>query len=130
VKTVKISEAVYEEVARRGKFGETVDDVLRRELGVGGRGSTVRSAQRKVYATRRMTPTVGSDGQADYLQVSFEGGPSKRWRLPAKDDKAGLRSVLHEAFSFAESEGATEGQLKYIRKELNDAGYYLNGPRA
>ena len=129
MKTVRISDEVYQEIAKRGHFGETVDDVLRREFSITGEKRRTVAAQRQVLADRTMTPKVSRNGDQDVLRVSFEDGTSQGSLLSYKNDRHGFRSVLQQVLQFAEREGATEGQLKYIRKELNRAGYYVHGPR-
>ena len=129
MKTVRISDEVYDEIAKRGHFGETVDDVLRREFSIADEKRRTVGARRQVLADRRMTPRVSRNGDQDVFRVTFADGPSKEWLLPDKTDRHSFRSVLEQSLRFAGEEGATEGQLKYIRKELNRAGYYVHGPR-
>jgi hypothetical protein len=131
MKTVRVSDEVYSEIARRGRFGESVDDVLLRELHVSLSKPQVsgKNLPRIVYAQRKMTPKIVIRGQDEFLQVSFERDAPKEWLLPAKNDRDRLRAIQNEALHWATNEGGTEGQLKYIRKELNDGGYYVQGPR-
>ena len=50
MRTVRISEEVWESIAQRGKFGKTVDDVLRRLLNLGPPNSEVqRKERRRIY---------------------------------------------------------------------------------
>ncbi len=64
------------------------------------------------------------------LEVSYpEDGILQTWNLPSKSDREAIREVLNEALAFGESNGASEGQLKAIRKALTENGYYLVGPR-
>jgi hypothetical protein len=64
------------------------------------------------------------------FEVSYpEDGILQTWNLPSKNDKEGIRVVVNEALAFGEHHGASEGQLKAIRKALTDNGYYLIGPR-
>ena len=60
MKTVRISDEVWEEIAKRGKFGETEDDVLRRVFGINKREPTnrVTGRTRRQFATVRMTARV------------------------------------------------------------------------
>jgi hypothetical protein len=59
------------------------------------------------------------------LVVSFEGGEERRWNLPAKNDKPGIRSVRDNAVAFAESQGATIGQQNAVKKALTESEYWL-----
>lgn len=51
------------------------------------------------------------------------------WDLPQRHDIEGIRTVTYEALAWAEQRGATEGQLKAVRKTMSDAGYFLGVPR-
>jgi len=45
--------------------------------------------------------------------------------LPAKSEKAAIRTVRDKATSFAEKHGATVGQVNAVKKTLTDAEYHL-----
>jgi len=141
MRTIRISDEVWQEIAARGKFGETEDDVLRRVFGIKETSKSPEGAEshqsirmmsprrfirgpRK--AERRLSPRiVGSK-----FEVRFpDHGNYRTWDLPEKDDKNGIRKMLTEALDFGWQNGATEGQLKHIRKALTENGYYLYGPR-
>ena len=133
--TITISEPVWQAIASRGKFGETEDDVLRRvfslppnsDLNEGQEsrqmrpGITPRVARRRSFATNRMSCYL-SDNQ---LHISFAAGAAKSWALPAKADKAALRTMREKAITFARENGATEGQVAAVKKSLTEAGYHL-----
>lgn len=123
MRTVRISEAVYEVIASKGKFGESVDDVLRREFGVVDhqKARCVDKTGRKQFATNRMSAYIAQDR----LIVEFASGERKEWVLPSRSDKSGIRSVKNEAGSFAKSCGATEGQVNAVYKTLTEDGYHL-----
>ena len=133
MRTIRISDEVWEEIATRGKFGETEDDVLRRIFEIKGhvemRMTTPRVREhRRHYATRRMHAGVhGIPGTPrEQLLVSFEGGPEKRWGLPDKSKKEEIRTIRQEAVKFALENGASKpGQTNAVLKALTDAGYYL-----
>ena len=130
MRTVKISEEVYGEIAKRGRFGETVDDVLRRQFRIAERQEKEGThLVRTILARRRMSPSVRESEAGVTLEVDFQGGPSRQFALPSRHEKAELRVVLEEALRWAEEQRATGGQLAYIRKVLHQAGYYLQGPR-
>ena len=118
MRTILVSESVWKAIASRGKFGETEDDVLRREFKLppsaeepsasgAARGAISRldGHPRKHFATRRMSAYVGSN----QLHVSFQDGPLKSWALPPKADKAGIRSVREKTVVFALENDATIG---------------------
>ncbi len=117
MKTIRISEAVWQAIASRGRFGETPDDVLRRVFNLEPRQNHLRRCQ----ARRRLTTRV----EHGTLTVAFANGPVETWRLPNPDDKRRLRQVRDEALAFAEVQGATEGQIKGLLRVLTGAGYHL-----
>jgi hypothetical protein len=133
MRVIRVSEEVWEQIAKRGKLGETEDDVLRREFGIEpGRatesGSVVAAAKRNQprprsrFAQTRMHAAVHSE----HLVVQFEGGEERRWKLPEKSDKAMIRQIRDEAVSFALDQGASDpGQTNAVRKALTDASYHL-----
>ncbi|MGO9147304.1 MAG: hypothetical protein ACLQDF_13120 [Desulfomonilia bacterium] len=133
MRTISISEPVWEAIADRGKFGETEDDVLRRvfllppadnlEKNVlpHHSGRSKPHTPRRSFATKRMSSYVSSDK----LHVSFDGGHSKSWALPNQSDKMGIRTVRDEAVVFARENGASIGQINAVKKALTDSGYHL-----
>lgn len=137
MRTISISEAVWEAIANRGKFGESEDDVLRREFklprnsiasnvppGPGRNRATQRrstSGPRKRMATRRMSAYVGGNE----LRISFHDGPSKSWSLPPKSNKAAIREVRDKAVAFALENDASNGQKYAVMKALTDSGFHL-----
>jgi hypothetical protein len=125
MRTIRISDEVWNEIAKRGKFGETPNDVLEREFNL-PTNSRKRTAPRKRIASKRMTVKV----QGQELTLSFSDGLSKRWLLPNRNDQKANREIREEIFNFAKQNGATDGQVAAITKELNNAGYYLTGPRS
>lgn len=136
MRSILVSEPVWEAIAARGKFGETEDDVLRREFKIppNPRPSTTQvpvestpsgtlrtGSPRRHIATRRMSAYVG-DNQ---LRVSFQDGPAKSWKLPPREDKAAIRAVRDAAVGFALAQGASVGQKFAVMKALTDAGFHL-----
>lgn len=132
-RTVQISDVVYEHVATHGKFGESVDDVLRRLLGLdeatstrhGRSDSSASQGRRSRQATTRMSARV----EAEQLVVEFRGGPRRTWRLPASRTGQAVANLSGEARTWAEAQGATYGQSKAVHKALTNAGFYNTGPR-
>ena len=124
MRTVRISEEVWESIAQRGKFGETVDDVLRRLLNLGPPNSEVQRKERRRIpsrASQKMSARVHNG----MLTVSFEDGGRENWTLPARTDIAGIKRLTREAMEFAEQHKASEGQLHAVRKALTDAEYWV-----
>ncbi len=133
MRSIRISEEVWQEIAKRGTFGETEDDVLKRVFGIEpegasqNEGSGNRPSKRGHFATNKMHTKVYQENSGDYLKVSFhDGGTEKNWDLPEdRADKTGIRTVRNSALEFGEANGASSGQLFAIRKALTDAGYHL-----
>ena len=146
MRAIRISEAVWQEIAKRGVFGETEDDVLKRIFEIegetpppenepnlgGGPPAAVRSppsqySKREGFATDKMHARVHSGNSTHYLLVSFQDGSVRdQWDLPADcSDKASIRAVMNAALDFGEVNGASKGQIMAIRKALTDAGYHL-----
>ena len=131
MRTVRVSEEVWREIANRGKFGESVDDVLRRVFGLDpdsdlqneeGRISSPRARRRTNKSTNRMSSPV-ENGQ---LVVDFASGHRREFKLPSRSDKAGIRRVRDEACEFAKEHDATLGQVNAVKKALTDARYYVS----
>lgn len=130
MRTIRITDEVWQAIAARGSFGETADDVLRRvfeleepamKVRVVGAGRRGRGDKR--YATKRMSAWV-NDGQ---FIVEFEDGARQQWLLPEMDDKEGIRRVRDAAVHWALEQGASDpGQTNAVRKALTNTGYYLN----
>ena len=133
MRDISISDEVWEEIAKQGKFGETEDDVLRRVFDIQGhvemRLTPPRPRKpRQHYATRRMHSGVhGVPGShREQLLVSFADGPEKRWDLPDHSEKGELRRIRKEAVDFALANGASKpGQTNAVLKGLTDGGYHL-----
>lgn len=131
MRTIRISEDVWQVIANHGKFGETEDDVLRRilklpplsESGDLTRSSEIKTGRlpRRFFATKRMSSNISNN----QLQITFQDGTSRSWALPAKSDKAGIKMVRDKAVAFAKENGATIGQMNAVKKTLTDNGYHL-----
>jgi hypothetical protein len=156
-RTVSISEEAYARIAARGKFGETVDDVLLRELpplptsiDPGAPSSSVPTPDN--VATSSATSAPGSvrpwvapvrgrgpnrstrrlspnTFRDGYFVLGWDGVEELRLQLPDKADRVGIAGMITEAKRWASEGGATHGQLNAIDKTASDAGYYRNGPR-
>ncbi len=135
--TITVSNLVREAIAELTKSGGTEDDLLRQLLrlpqtpsATGPRhmpSGAALSQQRTSYGPRRSLATrrMSSYIRGKQLHVSFEGGESREWALPASEDKAALRSVRDQAVNFAREHGATLGQVNAVKKTLTDTGYHL-----
>jgi len=134
--TIQVSDPVWAQIAKRGKFGETEDDVLRRVFDIPKNlpspgeilSSLPRESRRRPPSLPRRTiarQRMSSNVDGNQLYVSFQGGPDRTWKLPPHSDKATLRNVRAEAVSFAQENGATLGQVNAVKKALTDNGYHL-----
>ena len=134
-RTITISDAVWDAIAARGKFGETEEDVLRRVLNLPANNpqSPTTSHLPLSPASRHKgsrSPNKATDKMSSYvangvLHVSFQSGPSNTWKLPALEDKNGIRAVRDQAVEFADQHQASNGQLHAVRKALTEAGYHV-----
>jgi len=122
MRTIRVSDDVWKEIAKSGKFGETPDDVLRRVFGIDQTKvpGEILSPRRRM-ATHRLSAVVN----VGKLSVRFDHGPVREWNLPPRTDKLSIRKTTYEAMQFAEKNGATEGQKLAVRKALTNAGYHL-----
>lgn len=123
MRTIRISEEVWAEIAKRGVFGETPDDVLKRVFGISEKENKkqISGRGRKRYATQRMSTGVNNE----VLFIEFEDGSSNEWPLSPPHDKNALRAIRSQALGFAEEHGASIGQLNAVKKALTDNGYHL-----
>lgn len=126
MKTIQVSEEVWNEIVKRGKFGETTaDHVLRRIFGI---DKSLAKEQTPKFKTRirKAIIRMSSKVVGNRLVVQFENGQSNTWDLPDRKDNAGIRAVRDSAVSFAITNEASLGQQNAIKKTLTDAGYYVS----
>ena len=137
MRTIEISDAVWNEIAARGKFGEIEDNVLRRvfklpatdETGNESKSKSISTpankstsgARRRSFATKRLSCNVARN----QLHVAFQDGEPQSWTLPSTSDKVAIRIVRDKAVKFAQEHGATIGQINAVKKALTDNGYHL-----
>lgn len=126
MRTIKISEEVWQAIAAKGKFGETENDVLERIFKIQRDPYKFNFNQkmpptRKKYADKRMSAVV----QDKTLHISFQDGNPFKWTLPEPSDKPRIRVIRQEAINFARINGASFGQEQAVKKALTDAGYWL-----
>ena len=137
MRSIRMSEEVWQTIANQGKFGETEDDVLRRifklpanssrtgdqtNLTTGARQpNRALSGRRRSFAVQRMTSYINNNE----LHVEFQDGASSSWSLPARSDKAGIRALLNKAIEFAQKNKASLGQINAARKTLTSAAFHI-----
>jgi len=124
MRTIKISDEVWDVIAKNGKFGETADDVLRRLLNVDEVSSetpTVARAWKERRATVRMTQEV----QDNELVLKFDTGATFSKKLPAKQNSAEIRGVRDAAIEFVKKNGGTTGQEHAAIRALTSRGYHV-----
>jgi negative regulator of replication initiation len=132
MRTIRVSEDVWQVIASQGKFGETEDDVLRRILKIPPQSTTddltkpseiIRGrSPRRAFATQRMSCHISNN----QLQVTFQDGTSRSWPLPTRSDKAGIKAVRDKAVTFAREHEATIGQINAVKKALTDDKYWTS----
>ena len=118
MRTIRISNEVWDAIAEKGMFGETPDDVLLRVFNI-AKNPVIKRGGR--IATRRMRAIV----QDNRLFVSFVDGPSDEWDLTDADDKNTIRMIRDEAVKFAHINYATRGQIHAVKKALTEEGYFV-----
>jgi hypothetical protein len=116
MRTIRISDEVWNEIAKRGKFGETPDDVFKRIFEI---PHNIKTRQR--YARRRMSSRI-KDG---LLKIEFQDGPSNKWSISKGDNVNRIREVRKQALEFAKENKATDGQRQAVRNAFTDAGIYV-----
>jgi negative regulator of replication initiation len=127
MKTIKISEEVWQAIAAKGKFGETENDVLERVLNIQSKSFQQQdiiklSKRRNKFADQRMS----TDVLGNTLHVCFQDGSSKKWTLSDPVNKVEIRRIRDEAVNFAKQNNASYGQEQAVKKALTNAGYWLN----
>ena len=130
MRTIRISEEVWDEIAKRGVFGETPDIVLKRVLGIGnnslaehrlGRNVSLRNRKKARYATDRLSTRI----EGNSILLSFASGISMQFTLPDQQDREKIRDITTNVMNFVEENRGTEGQINAARKAVTDAGYHM-----
>lgn len=126
MRTIKITEEVWQAIAARGKFGETENDVLERVFNIQSNANKSRNKvktekKRNKYADQRMS----ADVLGQTLHIAFQNGISKKWALPDSTNKLEIRRIRDEAVNFAKQNDASFGQEQAVKKALTNAGYWL-----
>lgn len=125
-----VSDEVWNEIAKRGKFGETEDDVLRRFFKLHARPPTNKISHPRTRSSARKRRHIATQRQSTYVQngrliISYEGGARQEFQLPGRENKLELRRVRTEAVAYGKENLATVGQINAILKALTEAGYHL-----
>lgn len=129
MRTIRISDEVWEEIAKRGKFGETPEDVLARVFGIDKNTPGQQPpTQNFVLKTRQRIADVpmSSKVKNGRLTIRFHDGPSKDWPISKSDTVQKIREVRKEACEFARLNGATFGQIMAVKKAFTNAGIYVS----
>ena len=126
MRTIKISEEVWQAIAAKGKFGETENDVLERVFNIQREPKKSQftqkvSPRRNKYADKRMS----ADIHGKILTVSFQDGALNQWTLPDPSNKNEIRRIRDEAVAFASQHDASYGQEQAVKKALTNEGYWL-----
>lgn len=130
MRTIRISEEVWNEIANRGVFGETPDIVLRRVFGVVNMSDDEQKIKRNVYMKTRKKARYATDPLTARIEdntaiMSFASGASRNFPLPDRLNREEIRNVTTDVINFVEKHGGTEGQINAARKALTDAGYHI-----
>lgn len=128
MKTIKVSDEVWNAIAAQGKFGETEDDVLRRVFKLPAIGAaSAEAAEAKSYGwkERRANVRMFQKVTGGKLILEFEGGERREWTLPSKGDSAGIRKVRDEAVAWVKAGGGTDGQAGAAMRALTSRGYHV-----
>jgi hypothetical protein len=137
MKTIRISDEVWNVIAENGKFGETEDIVLRRLLEVvqpreprgsgltTGVGNGVGQERPYGWKERRADVRMFQRVRDGKLVLEFETGQRREWKLPAKDDAAAIRVIRDEAIDFVRENQGTEGQKGAAMRALTSRGYHV-----
>jgi len=129
MRTIRISDEVWGEIAKKGKFGETPDDVLKRVFGIDTRPTDNQPPSQSFIfhqRARKATVTMSSKVENGRLIVKFHKGQSKEWPISKNDTVQKIREVRKEACDFAKLNGATFGQIMAVKKAFTNAGIYVS----
>jgi hypothetical protein len=130
MKTIRISDQVWNEIAKLGVFGETPNDVLERvfQIDSGKKSQPNLSRNGSSKRTRRAKYRLSSKFANNNLILEFSNGVSKKFPLPDKSDKNEISNVTNDVMQFIKDNGGTIGQIHAGRKALTEAGYHIVGP--
>ena len=131
MKTIRISEEVWQDISKKGVFGKTPDIVLRREFGIDqtsnnldnasyGQSASPNTIHRNTSFNRRF-----EDG---YYIVEASNGAKFNEALPEKWDKDEILRLTENVRQFTKAQGGTIGEINASSKKLTEAGYHIYGP--
>ena len=124
MRTIKISDEVWDVIERNGKFRETEDDVLRRLLNISSNG-TKENVEARAWKERRATVRMTQNVQNNELILKFDSGATFRQPLPAKESISEIRRVRDAAIEFVKKNGGTKGQEHAAIRALTSRGYHV-----
>jgi hypothetical protein len=139
MRTIKVGDKVWNMIVENGKFGETADDVLRRLLNlnvvVAGDAASAapkdseppNGARQFGWKERRATVRMTQSVENGELVLRFDSGQTEKWKLPAKNNPAGIRIVRDKAIAFVRKNGGTTGQEHAAIRALTSRGYRVTG---
>ncbi len=130
MRTIRISEEVWQEIAKRGVFGETPDDVLRRVFELESRANTYNRTGTRIKTrskTKRAKNRLSPRFEDNHLILEFANGVSKSFPLPEKSNKDEINNVTYDVMQFVQENGGTPWQINAGRKALTDARYHIYG---
>ena len=131
MKTIRISDEVWDAIASRGKFGETEEDVLRRVFKIepleesGQANGSVEKAPPHGWKERRTEVRMFQTVRDNNLILEFESGQRGEWVLPSKKDSTSIRRVRDLAVQFVRENGGTDGQVAAAMRALTSRGYHV-----
>jgi hypothetical protein len=142
MKTIRVSEEVWNAIRGNGKFGETEEDqVLRRIFKISSNNFQTRpnglaspppaKESNKQYGwkeRRAMNRMRDETGKGNKLVLEFDHGPRFEMPFPAKDNQFAIRKLRNEAVKFVRSSGGTKGQEHAAIKALTSRGYFVAKP--
>ncbi|HEY2920275.1 MAG TPA: hypothetical protein VGK77_14930 [Candidatus Binatia bacterium] len=139
MKTIRISDEVWNAIAAVGRFGETEDHVLRRVFKIPAQTQNHRqtTSERRVdesdrpfgWKERRANDRMTQAVNGNKLILQFDSGPKFEKPLPAKDDYAAVRELRDKAVEFVRSNGGTKGQQHAAIRALTSRGYHVTVKR-
>jgi negative regulator of replication initiation len=124
MRTIKISDEVWDVIEKNGKFRETEDDVLRRLLNVSSNG-TKKNVEVRAWKERRATVRMTQNVQNNELILKFDSGETFRRTLPPKERISEIRQVRDAAIDFVKKNGGTKGQEHAAIRALTSRGYHV-----
>lgn len=127
MRTIKISDKVWEKIADNGKFGETEDDVLKRLLGLKPTtDDDQHQAGPRVWKQRRTTERMTQNNcRNGELVLEFDSGALFKQKLPDKNDIPAIRKLRNAAVTFVKKNGGTIGQEHAAIRALTSNGYHV-----